>query len=118
MRGNQLARLEIGVVSEEFAVTEQIEPGSISEVAAAGFRSVINSAPLSSESLEKLASVAGLRYADFPLRSSGIDAGDVERFRTLLTALPKPILSLCRTGRLSRELYRRATQRPDEGAMT
>lgn len=113
-----MARLEIGVVSAEFAVAEEIEPGSMSQVAEAGFRSVINSAPVSSQTLEQMASVAGLRYADFPLRPSGIEAADVERFRTLLTALPKPILSLCGTGRLSRELYRRATAQRDAGAIS
>ena len=113
-----MSRLEIGVVSAEFAVAEEIEPGSMSQVAEAGFRSVINSAPVSSQSLEQMASAAGLRYADFPLRSSSIDNGDVERFRILLTALPKPILSLCGAGRLSRELYLRATEQRDAGAIS
>ena len=118
MRGNQLARLEIGVVSAEFAVAEEIEPGSINQIAEAGFRSVINSAPLLSEGLQKMASVAGLRYAEFPMRSSGIGARDVERFRTLLKTLPKPILSLCGAGRLSRELYRLAMEQSEDGGMS
>jgi sulfide:quinone oxidoreductase len=110
-----VARLEIGVVSAEFAVAERIEPDSMGEIAEAGFRSVITSAPVPSEGLQQMASVAGLRYAEFALRSSGIDAADVERFRRLLTALPKPILSYCGTGELSRELYRLAVRQPDDG---
>jgi uncharacterized protein (TIGR01244 family) len=113
MRGNHLAKLEIGVVSAEFAIAQKIEPESMSQVAEAGFRSVINSASLSNERLQKMASVAGLQYADFPLRSSRIDAGDVRRFRTLVTALQKPILSCCSTARLSRELYRLAMEQAE-----
>jgi uncharacterized protein (TIGR01244 family) len=112
-RGNHLAKLEIGVVSAEFAVAQEIEPESMSEVAEAGFRSIINSASPANGRLQKMASVAGLEYADFPLRSSSIDAGDVQRFRTLVTALPKPILSCCARAKLSRELYRLAMEEPE-----
>lgn len=112
-RGNHLAKLEIGVVSAEFAVAQEIEPESMNQVAEAGFRSVINSASLANGRLQEMASVAGLQYADFPLRSSCIAAGDVRRFRTLVTALPKPILSCCPTARLSRELYRLAMEQAE-----
>jgi uncharacterized protein (TIGR01244 family) len=116
-----LTKLEIKVLSADFAVSGQIDPASLAQIAESGFRSIINNRPdgeggvaqPSAEDFRQMASTAGLQYAYLPVDYSGIDASAVERFRMLLQSLPKPILSFCATGRRSSELYRLATTERD-----
>ena len=116
VRGDRLSKLEIKVLSADFAVSGPIDPASLAQIAESGFRSVIDNRPdgeggmsqPSAEDFRQMACTAGLQYAHLPVEYSGIDASAVDRLRILLQSLPKPILSFCATGKRSGELYRLA----------
>lgn len=88
----------------------------MSQVAKAGFRSVINNRPDAeggpqqppSEALQGAAAAAGIEYAHLPVTPNAIRGEDVERFAELVHRLPKPIVAFCRTGSRARALYEAA----------
>lgn len=102
--------------SSSFATLPQIGPQHLREVAAAGYKSVINNRPdgeggnaqPSSAALQKAAEAQGLQYAYLPVNGRHLTADDVEDFRKLYARLPKPIAAFCRTGTRSTNLYRLA----------
>ncbi len=104
-------------LSDAVAVAGQLEPEAMAEVAAAGFRSVINNRPdfeggpgqPTSASIEAAARSAGLAYAWLPVAPSMQSAEEIARFAALLASLPGPILAFCRTGTRSAKLVRAAS---------
>lgn len=102
--------------SSSFATLPQIGPQHLHEVAAAGYKSVINNRPdgeggdaqPSSVVLQKAAEAQGLQYAYLPVNGRHLTADDVEDFRKLYARLPKPIAAFCRTGTRATNLYRLA----------
>lgn len=104
-------------ISVAVAVAAQLEPQAMAEVAAAGFRSVINNRPdfeggpdqPTSASIEAAARAAGLAYAWLPVAPSVQSAEDIARCAALLARLPGPVLAFCRTGTRSAKLVRAAT---------
>ena len=106
-------------ISPDVSVAPQLEPQTMADVAAAGFRSVINNRPdfeggptqPTSASIEAAAQVAGLTYAFLPVSPSMPTEQDIARFAELLARLPKPVLAFCRTGTRSGNLVALASQR-------
>jgi uncharacterized protein (TIGR01244 family) len=113
--------LNIKQLSSDLAVAPQLGPEAMAEVAAAGFRSVINNRPdfeggptqPTSASVEAAARAAGLAYEWLPVAPSAQNADEIARFAHLLTTLPKPILAFCRSGTRSGKLYSAATAPPN-----
>ena len=105
-------------LAPDFAVAPQLGPEQISEVAAAGYKSLIINRPdfeggpdqPTSASVMAAARAAGLTVEYQPVISGGMTAQDVARFAELLRALPGPILAYCRTGTRSSNLYAGARQ--------
>ena len=101
-------------LDDSIAVAPQLSPEAMSEVAAAGFRSVINNRPdfeggteqPTSASIEAAAVAAGLVYVHQPVVSGGQTAEDLARFASLFNSLPKPVLAFCRSGARSGHLWR------------
>ena len=96
----------------------QLLPAHMAEVAAKGFRSVINNRPdfeggadqPTSAQIEDAARAAGLHYVFQPVVAGQITQFDVEVFARHFHELPKPVLMFCRTGNRSSGMYQTAKQ--------
>lgn len=95
-------------------VASQLQPEDMRTLAAAGFRSVINSRPgveggagqPTSTQLEAAARAAGPDCLHLPAPSAGHAWGQALSMASTVDALPHPVLAFCRTGRRSTALYR------------
>lgn len=86
-------------------VCPQLQAVDFAEIAAKGFRSVINARPDNeapdqpeSQLLHQAAVEAGVAYEYLPVIPNQIREQDVTAFAKHLEELPKPILAFCRTG--------------------
>ena len=108
--------LPIQPLTDDVSVAPQLTPEAMTEVASAGYRSVINNRPdfeggpaqPTSASIEAAALAAGLTYAWLPVASNFQSPDDIGRFAALLDSMPKPILAFCRSGTRSGNLLRGA----------
>lgn len=109
--------MEVNRHGPDFATTGQLEPAQLAEVAAMGFRAVIDNRPddeggeqqPASTALAEAAREHGLEFVYQPVVSGQIDEADVKEFAAHLARLPTPVLAFCRTGARSASLYARAT---------
>jgi sulfide:quinone oxidoreductase len=93
-------------VSKALAVTGQIYPEDLTAVAAMGFKSVVCNRPdneaepgqPTAADIEVAAREHGLSFAWLPVAPHGGDAQNADDMGRLLTSLPQPILSYCKTG--------------------
>lgn len=107
-------------LSADIAVAPQLGPEAMAEVAAAGFRSVINNRPdfeggpqqPTSAAIEAAAQAAGLAYAFLPVAPGFHTPDEIARFAELMAAMPKPILAFCRSGTRSGRLVAAAAALP------
>ena len=106
-------------LTPDFSVSPQLEPAAMAEVAAAGFKSVINNRPdfeggptqPTNASIEAAARAAGLEYAFLPVAGNFQSPEEIARFGELLATLPGPVLAFCRTGTRSGKLWQAAVGR-------
>lgn len=98
------------------SVTGQIDAQAVADLAAAGFRSIINNRPdfeggpgqPSADAIERAARAAGLAYAHLPVSPAVQTPDEIARFKQLVDSMPQPILAFCRTGTRSGKLYQAA----------
>jgi uncharacterized protein (TIGR01244 family) len=95
---------DIRTVTDDFAVAPQIAPADMGEVAARGFKLVINNRPdgevpgqPSSAEMEAAAHGTGLAYLHIPV-VGGPQAAQVEEVRVAVIEAPGPVLAFCRSG--------------------
>ena len=101
-------------IDEALCVTAQVQPDDLPALAAAGFRSTVNTRPDSeggiaqptSAELEAAARKAGLEYRYLPVPPTGHTPEQACSMASAVDALPKPVVAFCRTGRRSAALYR------------
>jgi len=93
------------VVEQDFAVTSQVTPGDIAEIAKEGVKTLINNRPngeepdqLASSEARAQAEKLGLQYVYLPVQTGTITAADVDAFARALKSSPKPIMAHCRSG--------------------
>ncbi|MGB8338338.1 MAG: TIGR01244 family sulfur transferase [Burkholderiales bacterium] len=98
----------------DFATSPQVMVEDIKEVAALGFKTLINNRPdgesagqPTNAQLEEAAGVFGLHYIFLPVVRSQV-GGEADKFGKLLAAAPKPALAFCRSGTRSIMLYQTA----------
>lgn len=98
----------------DFATSPQVMVEEIKEVAALGFKTLINNRPdgeaagqPTNAQLEEAASVFGLQYIFLPVVSSQVGSS-AAKFGELLATAPKPALAFCRSGTRSTMLYQTA----------
>lgn len=91
-------------IAPGLAVAAQIEAADLAQLAAQGFKTVINNRP-DSEGVPVTAAAAraeagrlGLRYEYLPVTSSTMTAADLVAFDRLIKDSPKPIVAHCRSG--------------------
>jgi uncharacterized protein (TIGR01244 family) len=100
--------------TDEFSTAAQVMLEQIKEVAAAGFKTLINNRPdgeaadqPTHEQVKEAAAASGLHYIFLPVVSSQVSSAAAE-FGQLLDAAPKPALAFCRSGTRSTMLYQTA----------
>ena len=110
--------MSIGIACHNalFGTAGQITPADLVEIAAQGYKSVINNRPDYEEgpeqpphdSIQAEALKLGLNYAFLPVVSGAITLEQVEEMARLLKTLPEPILAFSRSGARSTNLYQMA----------
>ncbi len=102
--------------TDKFGTAPQLGPSDMPEIAAMGFKTVINNRPdgeggadqPSSAEIEAAAKAAGLNYDYLPVISGQITEPQARKFAELLAIRPGPVLAFCRSGARSQHLYRLA----------
>lgn len=99
-------------VTEAISVSEQIVPEDIADIAALGFKTIINNRPDGEEpgqpsdaTLAALALAQGINYRHIPVVMSSIAENDITAFRDACDTLPKPVLAFCRSGTRSISMW-------------
>lgn len=96
---------------DELSYCGQINPAQVSELAAAGYRSIICNRPdgedgaVASAAIAKAASEHGMAFVYQPVEFSKLSLADGEVFVKTLEALPAPVLAYCKTGRRCAALW-------------
>ncbi len=97
--------MDIKKIDDGLSVSPQITPIDISEVADAGFRSIICNRPdgesgdqPSFAEVEEAAKAAGLETRYQPVVSGKVTDEDAEAFAKNMNELPGPVLAYCRSG--------------------
>ena len=102
--------------TDTFATAPQIQPADLSEIAALGFKTVINARPDGEEgaaqptsaAIEAAAKAAGLDYAHIPVVPGQITPAHAQQFAGLLKNHPGPVFAFCRSGARAVSLYQLA----------
>lgn len=104
--------MDIRQIVPGFAVAPQIEPEELRELAAMGFRTIINNRPDSEiaphfahEAMAAAAVAAGLAYHHLPYVPGEMTADLIDAFAAVLAAAEAPVLAYCRTGTRSSHLW-------------
>lgn len=94
--------VEVISVSDSIAIARsEPDPESFKELAAKGFRSVVNlqlsdeKQKIPEEIERQLASEAGLNYAHVPVSAQNLNEQMIDKFREEIERLPKPVLAHC-----------------------
>lgn len=111
-----MSNLTLTQIGADVSVSPQLEPSAMADVAAAGFKTVINNRPdmeggpaqPAAAAIETAARAAGLAYAHLPVHPAVQSPEEIARFKELLATLPKPILAFCRSGARSTKLFNAA----------
>src|SRR5271165_6202824 len=104
-RGTEDKSMELRKLTEDLAVTGQIDPADVPQLAAQGIRAIICNRPDGEapdqplyRSIEQAAAAQGMQIVYQPVVSGAIGDEDVEAFEKVLETLPKPVLAYCRSG--------------------
>ncbi|MBM3609091.1 MAG: TIGR01244 family phosphatase [Alphaproteobacteria bacterium] len=96
---------QIRRINERISVAPQIVETDVAEIAAAGFRTLMNNRPdgegadqTPDEKIRAAAAAAGINYIYLPVVSGQMTPQNVEDFRNVLAAAEGPVLAYCRTG--------------------
>jgi sulfide:quinone oxidoreductase len=104
--------MHIRKLTDQVSVSPQILPGELADLAAAGFRSVINNRPdgeaeeqPDSAAMAEAAAAHGLAYRYIPVVPGHYEPGVIDAMAQALGELPAPVLAFCRTGTRSTTLW-------------
>lgn len=113
-----MSTLPLRQIAADVCVAPQLTPEAMAELAAAGFKSVVNNRPdfehgpdqPTSAQIEAAAKAAGLQYRHLPVDGGWQSPEQIAQFKALLEELPRPLLAFCRSGARSTKLFVSATQ--------
>ncbi|HCC66131.1 MAG TPA: TIGR01244 family phosphatase [Moraxella sp.] len=95
----------------------QIEPQQVAQIAAQGFKTIINNRPDGEEPNQPLqtdiatkAQQAGLAYHYLPVVGGQLTREQVEQFAEIFNQAEKPVFMFCRSGNRSNVLFQSAKQ--------
>lgn len=104
--------MKLKQVNEEFAVSEQVTPADIEELAEQGFRAVVCNRPDAEgpeqptfAEIQAAAEAHGLEIRNVPVISGQLTPADIAAFSSALDEMPRPMLAYCRTGSRSIQLW-------------
>jgi len=109
-----MSDLPLTYLAPDIAVAPQIQPEQMAQLAAHGFKAVINNrmpqepGQPAQDALREAAERAGLAYECQPVHPAMIGMEDVQRFADLLEKMPRPLLAFCRSGTRCTTLYQAA----------
>lgn len=106
-------------IAADVCVAPQLTPEIMAELAALGFKSVVNNRPDFEEGpsqptsalIEAAARSAGLAYAHLPVQPAYQTPEQIARMAELLDSMPRPMVAFCRSGTRSGKLYQAAVSR-------
>ena len=112
-----MSNLPLRQIASDVYVAPQLSPDAMVEVAAMGFKSVVNNRPdfehgpdqPASADIAVAAQAAGLQYHHLPVDGGWQSPEQIAAFKALLQQLPRPLLAFCRSGARSTHLYVQAT---------
>ncbi|RLA45145.1 MAG: TIGR01244 family phosphatase [Gammaproteobacteria bacterium] len=97
--------MKIVKLTESIAVSEQITPENVADIAAAGYQVLVNNRPDGEEACQPAsadiaaaAQAAGLEYYYLPITAGNFPGPDFGRMRSLLDDTLRPVLAFCRSG--------------------
>ena len=109
--------MEVTTLSDQISVRPQILPHQVADVAAAGFKGIINNRPdgetpdqPSSTELEAEARRRGLAYWHIPVVPGQAAEKDARAFAAALREAEGPVIAFCRTGNRSTGLWKMTTR--------
>ena len=115
--------MNIRQITPDFAVSEQIDPADMADLAMAGFSTVICNRPdaevpppLQSDAMRAAAEAAGLTFVDNPVVNGGLTMDMVTTQGQTLAQSPGPVFAYCRSGTRSTIVWAlsQAGQRPTD----
>ena len=105
--------MSITWIAPDFAVSPQLQPGDLPEIAAAGYRAIVNNRPdgeapgqPSSHAIEAAARQLDLGYAYIPIVPGAAMEDAARRLDLFLREAEGPALAFCRSGARSVALWR------------
>ncbi|MFN7692885.1 MAG: TIGR01244 family sulfur transferase [Burkholderiales bacterium] len=110
--------LPLRQLTPDCSVAPQAEPADMAQLAAAGFKSVINNRPdfehgpdqPTHAEIAAAAEAAGLTYRFLPVSGGYQSPEEIAACAALLAELPRPVLMFCRSGARSANLFIQASQ--------
>ena len=110
--------LPLQTLTPGICASPQLSPEAMAEVAAMGFKSIVNNRPdfehgpdqPTSAAIEAAAQAAGLEYRHLPVAGGYQSPEEIEAFAQLLEELPRPLLVFCRSGARSARLFLQSQQ--------
>ncbi|TGD74713.1 TIGR01244 family phosphatase [Mangrovimicrobium sediminis] len=92
-------------LTDTLAVCGQISTAAVAEIAAAGFKVLVNNRPdgeemnqPSSAEIQAAAEAAGLEYYHMPVNAMSFPGEQIEEMATLFDDPERPVFAFCRTG--------------------
>lgn len=99
-------------ITDKLSVAKQPAIAEFGEMAAAGFKAVINNRPDGEDQAQPgsvaeqhAAATAGMAYSHIPVTGATITAADVQTFQKAVDAVDGPVLAHCKGGTRSLSLY-------------
>ncbi len=93
------------VLAEHIAVSEQVLPAEVAEIAKLGFKVLVNNRPdgevpgqPASAELEAAARAAGIAYYYLPVTAMDFPGPDASTIKNLFSDETHPVFAFCRTG--------------------
>ena len=103
--------MDIRYLSEELAVSPQLDGAGIEAAIAVGFKTIICNRPDSEpgavpfDSLKSVPEAAAIPFIYQPVVSGALTDEDARQFAEIFEAAEKPVLAYCRSGARCTELY-------------
>lgn len=104
--------MDIRPIAEGYAVSPQIAPEDIPEIAAQGFTTVICNRPdaenpveLQAGAIRAAAEAAGLRFVENPMAGGGLTMAHIDAQRAAIDEADGPVLAYCASGNRSTILW-------------
>lgn len=103
---------DIRRIDDQISVAPQLWPEEMVEVAALGFKGVVNNRPDDEEpgqpgdaEMREAAEAAGLAYTAIPITHAGFSHPQIDAMAAALAAADGPVLAYCRSGTRSCNLW-------------